>query len=371
MAHLRVLFVQNQACSRTWKQARTLAQAGHAVSLFEVAERTPSKDLEMFDSHVTVGVGRDIRSMVAGRRRILRAAKAHLASHTYDIVHTANAPDALGAWFPRITRTPVVHDVHDIQTATPTRWSDPLRNAVIDRLKARWERAACRRARRVLTTSPGMARHFREKYGTDTFHAVENKPLLAPVTTLPKRSAEDGETHLVYAGGLTTQEGGDRALLPPFRELADRGYHIHVYPGFENAAEEKEIRAYFGAHPRLHLEPRVAQDRFIDEMTRYDAGIIWFRNHHLNIRVASPNKLYEFQVAGIPIVTNVTDGHIAQHVKANDSGYVVPDVAAFDAAFDHDRGFMFDTSHCFLKVEEIEDVYAAALGRPMHTVMST
>lgn len=361
MASLSVLFVQNRLCSRTWKQAGALVEGGHAVSIFELGNPSRFRDYSAFKEHASVQVPPDLRSIVRHQRRIRKALGEHIAARTYDIIHSANAPDAFGAWLPGLSDVPVVHDVHDIQTVMRTSWSNAFYNPVVDLLKRHWEKRACTRADGLLTTSPFMADYFARKYGVSRVWALENKPFPTTIDPLPKRSDEDGEVHLVYAGGITLEEKSDRRLIPPFLRLADLGYHIHVY-GIFAADDRPAIEAAFATHPRMHLEPLVPQQSFIEEMSQFDAGLIWFTSMHDNIRSASPNKLYEFQVAGIPVITNVQEGALPEEVRRRRCGYVVKDPDDLHKTFQRDRRFTFDLADCFLTSADLEKVYQVVLG---------
>jgi hypothetical protein len=365
MAPLKVLFVQNRLCSRTWKQAGALTAAGHQVSIFELSQPSRFRDYSAFEEHVTVDVPPDLRSILRHQRRIRAALKTLLAERDYDLVHSANAPDAFGAWLPAMTDVPIIHDIHDIQTAMPTKWSNPVYNRVVDILKRQWERHVCLNAAGILTPSSFMADHFKTKYGIENVWSLANKPFPVAIDSRPKLRERDGEVHLVYAGGITLEEGTDRRLIPPFLRLAELGYHVHVY-GVLADADRPVIEAALARHPRVHLEPVVPQESFIEEMSQYDAGLIWFTNLHDNIRSASPNKLYEFQIAQIPVVTNVQEGALPEEVHKRDCGYIVESPEAFHEVFDPEKRFRFSPKDCFLDPQELESIYSQVQGKVVH-----
>lgn len=358
-----MLFVQDRICSRSWKEASALREAGVSVDLVELRESSSFRDYSVFDDHVNLPVDPGIRSMALNGRRVRSMVADHLRSRSYDLVQTHNGPDALGAWLPRITSAPVVHDIHDLQTESELPWAGPVKTLAVRTLHRWWEGTACRSATAVMTTSPAMARYVRRKYGRDEVFALENKVLPFSFDPLPKLSESEGGIHLVYAGGIRPGEGTERDLIPVFEQIAGGDIHVHVYPILPDGAEGEQARDALDRATNVHAHDLVPQDRFVEEMSQYDWGIVWFTRFNENIRVAAPNKLYEFQVAGLPIVTNVRDGHIGDHVRKRSAGIVVGRADQVPERVEDPPKIDLDPEGCFLKGQEIVRIYEQVLER--------
>jgi hypothetical protein len=105
-----------------------------------------------------------------------------------------------------------------------------------------------------------------------------SKPSLVLDGDLPKRewfdaarapllSSEDGEVHTVVPGRPI-------GLHPhTVDELARHGIHLHFYGDFTQGQWREWIAQAQALAPRhLHLHANVAQDRWVEEFSRYDAG---------------------------------------------------------------------------------------------------
>lgn len=83
----------------------------------------------------------------------------------------------------------------------------------------------------------------------------------------PPLSAVDGEVHTVVPGRPI-------GLHPPtVAALAENGIHLHFYGDFTHGQWREWIATTQALAPRhLHLHGNVAQDRWVEEFSRYDAG---------------------------------------------------------------------------------------------------
>ena len=126
-------------------------------------------------------------------------------------------------------------------------------------------------------------------------------------------SEADGQVHTVIVGNPV---GLDRELVA---RLAERGVHIHFYGdihrGFNRNWTEEALSV---APDHLHLHPTVTQDRWVSELSRYDAG--WL---HLlrsgnggDVRRADwgdlnyPARMPTLVSAGLPLVQHDNDGAV-------------------------------------------------------------
>lgn len=325
-------------------------------------------DYSIFRRHVNLPFAPDLIAMVRDRSKILRAIKSEVMASGYDVVHTHNGPDCFGAWLPSVLDVPVVHDIHDIETAAETDWPKTarfhrLKGKTIDWLKRRWEHKASTRTAGVLTTSPAAARFIRDRHGGRNVFALENKPFKGDHDLRPKLSSHDGETHLVYAGGITVAKGSERDLLPVFKRMAADGLHVHLYLMTYNESIRQAVEEQTEDDRRLHLHAPVPQAGFIEEVSQYDYGLIWFTDMNDNIRVTTQNKLYEFQVAGVPIITNLQEGYTAEYIQKKGCGLVVKGAEEVRDAIATSEGFRLDPSDCFMDGQDILDIYDTVLGR--------
>jgi len=175
----------------------------------------------------------------------------------------------------------------------------------VRRLIAGYERAMARRADAVLDVTPERAALLSERCGIPTPPVVGNYPeVRSPETTCLLRETlglpEDTKIAL-YQG-----------LFRPDRGLAE------LVEAMERVPEGLLVLMGFGAY-RSELE-RMVQSRGLSERVRFaaaapptetvrhaasaDVGLVTLKNTCLNNYYAAPSKLYDYLMAGLPVIVS-------------------------------------------------------------------
>lgn len=151
-----------------------------------------------------------------------------------------------------------------------------------------------------------------------------------------KLSSLDGEIHTVVPG---------RPIgLHPYNvaELAEQRVHLHFYGDFTHGQWRRWIENSLKvAHGYLHLHPHVHQDRWVEELSKYDAGWLHFFESENNgdIRRANwddlnyPARIATYAAAGLPMIQRDNARHIvATHRLAEelDIGVVSHSIAELE-----------------------------------------
>lgn len=126
----------------------------------------------------------------------------------------------------------------------------------------------------------------------------------------PKLSAADGRPHLLIAGSAA-DDGGRYDYRELILELAARRAHVHLYGQFRrlhatgqlaNTSEVEESYRRLGAGEYLHLHAPVPPARFVEEWSRYDAGLLHVPRADDPFRVLNmPNRYTAYLAAGLPV----------------------------------------------------------------------
>ena len=129
----------------------------------------------------------------------------------------------------------------------------------------------------------------------------------------PPLSDDDGEVHTVVPGRPI-------GLHPPLvAALAANGIHLHFYGEFMQGLWREWIGKSLALAPRhLHLHPAVHQDRWVAELSRYDAGWLhFFRSENEGeIRRSNwddlnyPARLATLVAAGLPLLQRDNAGSV-------------------------------------------------------------
>jgi len=287
MTNLRILFLQDWPCIRNYKYAKALTARGHHVALaytkMKLSERYPGMTDDAYAECIRL---RDWRHLWDLTRE-------------YDIVHSHNEPDTLTV-AALAGVAPVVHDTHDLIS---------LRDAHKPDLTY-YEGIANRGAQGRIYSTPYQMREAKRLYDIGEPNLVVYNFISRsdkPTRFLPKLSATDGEVHIVYEGGF----GGPqhRRFQDIFTALAGQGAHVHIYPAAWKQQQADDLAAW----PRVHYHQPVSPTQIMEEMTRYDFGIIPWNITEQNKRFLDStiaNKLFEYLAAGLPVFASPIESYV-------------------------------------------------------------
>ena len=221
-----------------------------------------------------------------------------------DIIHSHNAPDLLTISATKtLDKTPIIHDTHEALALRETGYY--VRDGPEEIAKyGDYEKAANEDSDARIYASEGVQDHIQERYNVDpnkdlvfsNYVSQSNFP-----QNVEKRSADDGSTHIVFIGTLSSQQGDHYNLLEIFKQVADNGIHIHIYVTFEHQAYKELSEGNNFIHYHGHLD-RMA---LFEELTQYDYGWLSLNEsrNKPHTDVAFPNKTLEYISCGLPILS--------------------------------------------------------------------
>lgn len=259
-------------------------------------------------------------------RRHFRAARRAVLAARPEIVHANDWPALPAALAAKAAfGAKLVYDSHEFaaeEYAHNRNWRLLVRPQVIA-IEARGMAAADR----VLTVSEGIAAALAARHpSAPRPQALRNMPDLV---TLPYRPPAD-PPRLLYHGLIEPRRRlgtmiAALAHLPPAQTLLVRGYGPAAH-----LAELRDQAAPFGA--RVRFEPAVPVEQVIPRANEdADIGIFLVPDDTLQARLALPNKLFEYAMAGLAVL--VTPGEdCAALVARHGFGRVVRDDPADLAA---------------------------------------
>jgi glycosyltransferase involved in cell wall biosynthesis len=316
--------------SRVRREARTLAEAGYDVTIVCLAAQAGGSDLPA-SVNVQVrpppGMGvipgswnpffapRGGLAVFRGRIAWLIAYVRGLRAWGRVAVATAGPVDVwhahdltgLAAIVPNLGRgVPVVFDSHELflETGTALRLPSPARWF----LRA-YERRLVNRTSAVITVNEALAAFLRRRFPTQTVLAVHNCPdrWLPPTerpTVLREAMGVSGDVPIIlYHGALSAHRGVEQlmeALLEPGLERA----HLALM-GF-GEMRDAFVRAAADARwgNRVHVLEPVRPADLLSWVASADVGAMPIQPATLNLRLSTPNKLFECLAAGTPVVAS-------------------------------------------------------------------
>ncbi len=357
---MKILFVQNQLCSRAWKEAKVLNTCGIDLSLIELGYESSSKDHSIFKNIYIIPVNPDMNSMVKGKNKIIKGLKKIVKENNFDLIHIHNEPDNLGYWAKKNLDIPVVHDVHDLMSLKPIPWAKGPKKWIVRKMYNKWEKEICQNADGIMAPSLPMMKFIEKKYSPKRMAYVDNKPVKESFSR--KEKIPGDRIHAVYSGGIGMDPESPRYLWPMFKELCDHGLKIHLYPPVFKKNEYEPIRSKCNEIKGMIFHLPVAQHEVIPEISQYHFGLVIFKIHTENIKMATSNRVYEYQIAGLPIITNDI-GHIAEYIKEKGCGEVISEPDDIKGILSSNKDYILDTDDCFMDPGPIIDLYKKILNK--------
>jgi glycosyltransferase involved in cell wall biosynthesis len=254
---------------------------------------------------LAAGSGRSLLARAALRRVLRWASTLAYYLRAIPVVrsirpHLVHANDYNTMWIGVAAKafcgSAVVYDTHEL-------WAD--RNL---RSEPRWWLLACeavftRVADRVVTTSPAYAEELARRYRFPEPVVVRNIPERSEEVPLPRPDgpARGGDRLLVYVGGMQPNRGIEQSVraLPmvPGARLRLIG------PGApEYLAELERLVRSLELEERVEFADPVPPEHLIGAVAGADAGLALIQPACLSYRLTLPNKLFEYALAGLPVV---------------------------------------------------------------------
>jgi glycosyltransferase involved in cell wall biosynthesis len=197
----------------------------------------------------------------------------------------------------RLVGSRLIYDSHEL-------WPD--RNL---RPEPRWwlimcERLFVRVADRVITASPGYSEEMARRYAIPVPPSIWNVPDMTDVERArlppPGRAAEHGNV-AIYVGGLLRNRGIEQSIRAiaavPHAQLRLLGPGP---PAFR--AELEALVDELGVRSRVEFVPPVPSGDVVGTLAAADVGLCLIQPVCLSYRLTLPNKLFEYVLAGVPVL---------------------------------------------------------------------
>ena len=220
----------------------------------------------------------------------------------FDIVHCNDLETLPMGVVSRLVakRIKIVYDAHEYETET--QW---LRNPLKKWFARRIEKWTIAYVDAMCVVSEGIRGEYRRIYGLDTIHLVLNAPNLVPVLESQdlfrrKFGISEDTPIFLYQGGLTRGRGVE-IVLETFARPDMETYAV-VFMGYGDL--EARVRETAGRHPNIYVHDAVPAKEILKYTASADCGICFIEDTCLNYRFCSPNKLFEYIMACVPVLVS-------------------------------------------------------------------
>lgn len=289
----------------------------HPGGFLVIRVRRPSpRKLRVMDGVPQIGTVGAIWAALRGsvaQVRLLREAWRTGA----DVFHVADIfPLPMTTLVARLRRRPLIYEAYEI--STDREGFQPIARGV-----HLIEGFLMRRAEVTFTTTDMRARHFEQEYGISRPRILQNRPPYRPHVQSRKLREHCGiaadQVVVLYQGGLQPGRGLFN-LLAAAQTVENAAFVL-----LGNGVLQESISEYIGKHQlarRVHLLPAVPAGELHEWTCSADIGIQIIENTCLNHWTTDSNKLFEYVMAGLPVVASDFP-EIRRVVDAHCLGYLV------------------------------------------------
>ena len=160
----------------------------------------------------------------------------------------------------------------------------------------------------VITVNGSIARELEQRYSLSRVEVVHNCELL-PERKLVKQqklfhdrfSLVDDAVIMLFQGGLSAGRNIE-TLICAMEHISLPGLHLVILGDGAAGASLQRLCRRIGGERQVHFHPAVPQRELLQYTASADVGIIPYQSTCLNNYYCTPNKLFEFIAAGIPII---------------------------------------------------------------------
>lgn len=337
--------------ARVLKEAQTLQRAGYQVKVFALHTPGVTQQHEQLEGGIQVcrvarsplwrlrkGSSLPIQPPASSKPqgpigklsvkhqlfRLIARTWTHMAllwqivRYRANLVHAHDVNTLPTAWLAaRFSRAHLVYDAHEISTSREGYSS-------FRRLVGFVEKQLMPKVDGSITTTDARAKYFARAYGVARPTVLQNRPRLTHCDT-SNRIREELELKapwpiILYQGGLQQGRGLDKLI----RTAIDvpNAYFVFIGGG-RLALDLAYLRDELGLQERVHFIPTVPLSQLPSYTASADIGVQPIENTCLNHYTTDSNKLFEYLIAGLPVVA--TDfPEIRRIVRSNNVGLLVP-----------------------------------------------
>lgn len=218
-------------------------------------------------------------------------------------------------------RARLVYDAHELET-------EQVGGKNFRKRLSKWlEKKLIHHHDLMFVVSESIADWYVKEYGISRPFVVLNAPrqrALKKNNHYRKQLAiRENQIILLYQGGVAAGRGV-HLILEAFKARSDDGV-VCVFMGY--GALQQDIQAAAAQHKNIFFYPAVPPQVVLEYTASADFGISLIENTCLSYNYCMPNKLFEYAMAGLPVlVSNMKD--MSELVSKNQMGLVISDFSA-------------------------------------------
>ena len=328
---------------RVMREATVLIEAGYAVSIVDIEEEGNHQREEdvrgvclkhVLMPHAFFSTRFDKWALFRVTKMFIRTTLRLLQTQA-DIYHGHEVSGLLPCYVAAcLRRKPVIFDAHEMPLfERPLSEFGPSRRLLRGLLVALLAHIVPRCAG-VITVSSPIVKELRNRYGLSDVTLIRNVPEYRTVSKSDRLRQYLGltpETRIVlYQGYLQPNRGLDRLIRAAAFLEQDI---VIVMMGKNRGTTQAQLEALIaseGVADRVKIIPPAPYAELLDWTSSADIGVnVASPDYSLNVRCFLPNKLFEYLMSGVPVLTSSLEAMV-EVINTYDVGQVLPSLEPAD-----------------------------------------
>ncbi len=328
---------------RVLREATALVEAGYAVSIVDIEEEgNHPRDEELRGVSLKhVLMPRAFFSTRFDKWTLIRVTglfvrtTLRLLQTRADIYHGHEVSGLLPCYIAAfLRRKPVIFDAHEMPLFERPLSELGLSRRLLRKLLAAMLAYIVPRCAGVITVSPPIVEDLRKRYDIKDVVLLRNLPEYREVSQSDRLRQHLGlapEVRIaLYQGYLQPNRGLDRLIRAA--TFLDPNIMI-VIMGKNRKTTQTQLEALIaseGVADRVKILPPVAYADLLDWTSSADIGLnVASPDYSLNVRYFLPNKLFEYLMAGVPVLSSSLEAMV-EVINTYDVGQILPSVEPED-----------------------------------------
>jgi glycosyltransferase involved in cell wall biosynthesis len=184
--------------------------------------------------------------------------------------------------------------------------------------------------------SSDFPRSIRRQIVVENFASLAHRDIQAPMPDEGRRTG--GAVTAVHLGGMSKLRGWPQMLdaLARARSKELRISLVGAFPGYGEPDFDRRRRE-LGLQARVSVEPWLPFGEAYEKVLRADIGLVLFQPGVQNHVLALPHKMFDYMLAGLPVIAPRFAIEVAEIVKDADCGILVDTSDPDEIAWAFDR----------------------------------
>lgn len=243
---------------------------------------------------------KDVWASIEFGRKVAKS----LVRYRVDVIHCHDLNTLpQGRWLARRFNTRLVYDSHELfNEMAGKNWLERKLGYFVEG----W---LMKNVDHLIVVNPHVKKWFMQRYGPMPITVVQNTPILPDLTQQAPKEVPDlrrkyglkeEDVLLLYQGGLNPERGLEECLAA-LALLPERFKLVLIGEGRLTEALQA-LGQELGVEERLFFHPQVPSEHLLWYTMQADIGLVMYKRTSLNNYYSTPNKIFEYLLAGVPCV---------------------------------------------------------------------